>query len=282
MPENENYLKNEAMVVHDVKGIDPLLDLPLLSSLEALTKAWPADVNAYGEGRADEVNAKSLDKDKALELFKVKRSGLFFDDPDRFSPLIADCLQELKEDLGLSNLTYSRSLIYAIAKGQGTDAHFDQNINFVLQIKGSKKWWLSKNESVQNPLERHTIGEAPSAELQSYSPEFPSEFPEKSNEITLERGSLLFLPRGTWHKTLANSDSISLNFTYSAPAWVDIFLAALRSRLVQSKDWRETANFVNDPDLYKHAVEKFDHLLKDLSEDSKSWKAYEILKSTET
>jgi 50S ribosomal protein L16 3-hydroxylase len=278
----ESYLKDEPIAAHGVKGLEELTSLPLLESLESLLKEWPSLVNAYLEGTADEVNSHAVSTDEASKLFINQGRGLFFDDPNRFSPLIEKCLQELKQDLGLSNLTYARSLIYAIAKGKGTAAHFDQNINFVLQVSGTKKWWIAPNTSVRNPTERHTLGHPIAPELASYMDgEFPKEFPENAKEYILKPGSVLFLPRGTWHKTLAETDALSLNFTYSAPTWIDLMTAALRGRLTQSSEWRETANFVNDPELHVHANEKFDRLISELAQDAQTWRAQDILGATE-
>ena len=278
----EYYLKGVPLVAHQFKGLDRLSSHPMLNNLEDLIAAWPATVNAYQDGTADEVNSLAVSANEALSLFNEKRSGLYFDDPNRFDPFIDQMLQELRIDLGLSNLTYARSLIYVIAKGKGTATHFDQNINFVIQMTGSKKWWIAPNSSVQNPLSRHTLGHPVDPELESYSDIFPQSMPEDATEYTLKPGSVLFLPRGCWHKTEALEDAISLNFTYTAPSWLDLISAAIRSRLVHSETWRESADFVNDPVLAPHAVRKFDQLLSEFALDAATWKATDILSLTET
>lgn len=279
----EQYLQDKPVVVHGLENLEDLRDLPFLASVERLLEEWPTQVNAYLEGTADEINSHQVSAQEARQLFINKRSGLYFDAPDRFCPLIDECLHELRLDLGLSELTYARSLIYAIAKDQGTAGHFDQNINFVLQVSGTKKWWIAPNTHVQNPMERHTLGHPVAPELSGYlGQELPETFPEHATEHILKPGSLLFLPRGAWHKTQALSDALSLNFTYSAPTWIDLFTAALRGRLIQSSDWRETADFVKDQDLHLHAAERFDHLLSQLAQDAQTWRAEDILGVTET
>ena len=109
----------------------------------------------------------------------------------------------------------------------------------------------------------------------------PEAFPDDGTEFTLGPGSMLFVPRGSWHRTEAISDAVSLNFTFTAPSWIDILTTALRGRLAQSSDWRETADFVTDDQYYTHAKEKFDSLLKDLANDVPSWNATDILSATE-
>jgi len=278
----EHYLNNEPILVQNIAALEKLSSLPFLSSLESLFNNWPTSVNTYLEGTADEVNSGEVDIDKAKNLFDVEKRGLFFDDPNRFSETIDHCLQQLRIDLGLSNLTYARSLIYLIAKGKGTATHFDQNINFVLQISGTKKWWIAANSHVINPTTRHTLGHPIDPELSSYSPEkFPEEIPQNAKEYILEPGSLLFLPRGAWHKTEALSDALSLNFTYSAPTWIDLLTATLRGHLIQSEQWRETANFVNDKDLRPHALGKLDQMMEGLVKNMQHLSAEDIFSTTE-
>jgi 50S ribosomal protein L16 3-hydroxylase len=276
------YRENRPLTAHhDIERFSELTSLKYLSSLSSLIECWPSKVNAYSPGIPDEVNSTKVDPAQAQKLFS-SGSGLYFDDPNNYEEVLAKTLEGLRQDLGLSNLTYSRSLIYAIPKGKGTAPHFDQNINFVLQISGTKKWWLAPNTSVENPMTRYTIGTNPDPELDSYLDEdLPTSFPDNPTEYELRPGSVLFLPRGTWHKTEATEDALSLNFTFSAPTWIDMLQTALRSRLTQSPFWRGTANFTTDLELHTKAVSMFDTLLDQLKQDVPSWQARDILRAIE-
>jgi len=277
------YLEDRPFIVHNqTESFKELFSLSLLNSIDDLLKLWPKEVGSYNQGIADEGNSIKVSISEAKALFHSGR-GLYFDDPNTIDSTINKWLMGIKEDLGLSNLTYSRSLIYAIKKGFGTATHFDQNINFVLQVHGTKKWWIAPNTHVKNPMTRHTLGLEIDPELKSYTDsEMPISIPENAIEYTLEPGSMLFVPRGAWHKTEALSDALSLNFTYSAPTWIDLVTTTIRARLVQSEKWRETANFVNDPVLYPKALETLDDLLADLSVDMLDWRASNILGLTES
>lgn len=105
--------------------------------------------------------------------------------------------------------------------------------------------------------------------------------PSDAQTFELKPGSLLFVPRGYWHSTLADGDSLALNFTYTAPAWIDLFMSALRSRLLQSELWRETANGVGDPAQRSLCEAKLGVLLSELIDDLPHWRARDILDATE-
>jgi len=276
------YRDNTPMVSHELgDSISELIDLPFLQSLEDLLTFWPKTVDCYLPGIADEVNSVTTSTQSARELFKEGR-GLIFNDADTESNILKEWVDELSSDLGLSSLTYGRSLIYAIPAGKVTDPHFDQNINFVLQIRGTKKWWVAPNHDVENPMTRHTIGSFVDPELESYAGEMPETFPTDANEFTLRPGSFLFVPRGAWHTTKASDeDTLSISFTFSAPTWIDLLSAAMRGRLAQSSQWRATADFVGDEELSHEAIEKLDLLLADLAQEIPHWRAQDILSATE-
>lgn len=257
--------------------------LPLLQSLEALLKHWPDQVQAHLPKVADEASAIDVSPAEARKLFE-NGMGLMFERAQKVAPELGLWLEAIRKDLGLSALTESRCLLYATPKGKGTAPHFDQNVNFVLQLHGTKKWWLAPNRHVENPLSRHTMGLPTDPELQTYLERpMPTKMPSGIEPITLEPGSLLFVPRGTWHWTEAESDALSLNFTYSAPTWLDLLTAALRSRLALSPEWRETAQGVSSSSKAQRetAREKFDSLLTELTHDLPNWAADDILGATE-
>lgn len=268
----KHFLTSEPFVVHG-KELDHLLAMPFLTSLEALLNAWPSSIQVHLPELRDEISSLDTDSEHAMGFFH-QGMGLLFNDVQKLDPALEEWLRNIAQEMGISKMTYGRNLLYATPDGVGTAPHFDQNINFVLQLHGTKKWKVAKNQQLKNPLTRHTMGQPADPELASYlHQDFPTEMPEDAEDFELRPGSLLFVPRGAWHSTLAEGDALALNFTFTAPAWVDLFTAALRSRLIQSEEWRETA------DLHTH---KFDQLLLALVQDLPHWRASSILEATET
>jgi len=265
---------DEPFVVHGLgESIAPLTGLPLLASLDDLLRSWPNPVQVHLPDIADEASSVDATPADARKLFAAGM-GLLFNDIHTLSPELARWLTAIRRDLELPALTHGRCLVYATPAGKGTAPHFDQNINFVLQLHGTKHWTLAANHHVERPLTRHTMGLAPDPELQTYAgAPLPEQMPADQQTITLEPGSLLFVPRGVWHQTTASSDALSLNFTYSAPTWLDLLGAALRSRLALDRDWRATAT-PSEP-------EALTTLLTRLAAELPRWTAADILASTE-
>ncbi len=261
-------------VTHGLQStVKELTDLPFLKSLDAMLAAWPGNVQVHLPDVRDESSAIDVAPKIAKQKFEEKMA-LLFNNVQDISPVLKDWLANISFDLGLPKSTYGRCMVYATPDGKGTAAHFDQNINFVLQIHGTKTWWLAPNFTFVNPTERFTIGQPLDPELASYAlEEPPTTMPEPQEKIVLKPGSMLFVPRGYWHRTEAEGEALALNFTFSQPTWIDLLLLALRSRLSLSPEWRELAK-VDSP-------ERFDSLLAELREDLPNWEAQDILGATE-
>lgn len=250
-----------------------LFSLPLLGSLDDLLGGWPDAVEVFHPEVADEASSDMVPTDEARTQFAKGRT-LLLSEVQLHAPRLLPWLEAIRVDLGFSALTESRCLVYATPAGTGTATHFDQNVNFVVQVHGTKRWWLAPNTHVTRPMTRHRLGQPLDPELESYARlPMPTEMPADRTEVVLEPGSVLFVPRGTWHATEARTDALSLNFTFSAPTWLDVFGAALRGRLAQSSDWREAAAPAD--------AATFEALLLELAEDAVSWDADEILAVTE-
>lgn len=278
----DHYEKGEPFMVrpqHEM--IKPLLELPFLISLNSLLNSWPHIIQAHLPDVRDEASSIDTTTKDALKLFN-NGMGLLFNEAHTISPLLNQWLDDLRKDLGLSAMTIGRCLIYATPDGKGTAPHFDQNINFVLQVHGTKKWKMAPNQDVSNPLTRHTMGMDPDPEMMSYlDGPLPTQMPEDAQEFVLTPGSVLFVPRGYWHSTEAEGDALALNFTFTPPTWIDLFTAAMRSRLALIPEWRETADGVSDEARRAQTQQKFDFLLATLAQELPHWRASDVLEATD-
>lgn len=268
------FAKNSPGIVHGLsKDIQEITDLYFLKSLDSMLTSWPDKIQAHLPDVRDEASSIDVNATDARKLFE-NGMGLLFNEVQTISPLLDEYLQLIRNNIGLSAMTISRCLVYATPDGKGTAPHFDQNINFVLQIHGTKKWQIAPNTDVINPLTRHTMGLMPDPEMTSYLEKpLPETMPENTQSFELSPGSLLYVPRGYWHSTEADGDALALNFTFTPPTWIDLLTAALRGRLALSPEWRETAN----PSLDN----RFQELLDELKTDLPHWRASDILSATD-
>lgn len=253
-----------------------LFALEQLQDLEILVAARQRKVRACLPDFDDEYSSIHLDPQDALKVYRNNMT-LVFDSMQTQDATIASTLKNLRQDLGLvtggdeNDLCKARSIVYATPAGCGTRLHFDANANFIIQLKGSKKWRLAANESVDNPTERFTTGalEMPAAlEKQCHAP-LIEELSEDCLEVLMTPGCVLYVPRGYWHETSSDEDSLSLNFTFSQPTWADVFTKSMQELLLTSPEWRELADGLEGRDVNRKqaAVSRFNFLLKNLAQE---------------
>jgi 50S ribosomal protein L16 3-hydroxylase len=263
-----------------------LFALPQLQDVRSLIAARVAKVRACLPDYDDEYSSILLDPEEALKVYRNNMT-LVFDSMQTQNETIASTLMKVRSDLGLvvgedGELTQSRAIAYATPAGGRTRLHFDANANFVFQLRGTKRWTLAPNTSVENPTERYTscTGEiAAVLEKQCHAP-LLEELSQESPEFILEPRSVLFVPRGYWHETTTEDDSLSLNFTFSQPTWADVFAKSLHGHLLQSEHWRELADGLEGLDVNRKeaAIARLEQLFRQLVQELPSISASELLK----
>lgn len=267
----------EPLFIPPIPGkLQTLFDLPQLQSLELLLAARQRPVRACLPDFDDEYSSIHVQPSDALKVYRNNMT-LVFDSMQSQDATIAASLKQIRQDLGLvtggeeNDLCKARSIAYATPAGCGTRLHFDANANFVIQIRGTKTWRLAPNESVEYPTERFTAGspEMPAAlEKQCHAP-LIDELPDDSMTCVMKPGCVLFVPRGFWHETTTEEESLSLNFTFSQPTWADVFTKSLQEVLLSSPDWRELADGLQGADAARRdqAIQRFEFLVKNLTEE---------------
>lgn len=236
--------------LHSSGPLERFFNLPGLdqiSNLEDILRIYKNPIMVVGDIVIEEtggiLNKLLVSPEEALSWYE-KGAALEFDFTDLFIPELRNSINNLKSMLGLPQGTMTKAVMYAASKSGGFSAHFDGYCNFIFQLKGKKKWRIADNNNVKNPLQHYELIEAPylPEQLNSYwKGDFPS--PELSHgvEVELNTGSFLFLPRGSWHSTSSSDETISLNFTFGQPAWLDLLLIELKNQLIKKDEWRELA-----------------------------------------
>jgi hypothetical protein len=115
------------------------------------------------------------------------------------------------------------------ADTQGFQCHYDLHEVFVLQVEGTKHW------RVFRPLT-----EAP---VEGWTPEAAQEVlqTEPYVDVVLQRGDVLYVPRGHWHYAIAEH-SLSLHVTVGITCRKGLaFLDWLQGELADDPAWRRNA-----------------------------------------
>lgn len=141
------------------------------------------------------------------------------------------------------------------AKYEGFGWHYDAEEVFVLQTHGSKNWWLRKNTVNPWPL----IDQIPRD--QRYGREIMPVMHSR-----LDCGDWLYIPAGYWHKTQAETDSISLSVGIRAWTALDVF-DVLRPLLADSMLWRQRLPCFGAHANIENASGQWQDLLNSLGED---------------
>ncbi|WP_394838935.1 hypothetical protein LVJ94_18760 [Pendulispora rubella] len=123
-----------------------------------------------------------------------------------------------------------------------TRAHFDTADIFSIQLRGRKTWRIAPNEFAPAPLRNWATLHPLAPELRQYADGLPpTEMPENATSYTLEKGGILHMPRGYWHDTFSDEDSLSLHIQIASPSRAEILLSMLKNELAREQWWREPA-----------------------------------------
>jgi len=200
------------------------LDIARIAGLaQEGTQAWIAnDYVAHSVIPVDATNAAGFfDIGATLYFLNVRLEGL---------------TQPLAAFLGAPPQKIIASLFLTPASG-GASPHFDKNENFTIQLTGAKRWIVGDTPMVPASPAGYVLGQQVPPALAGLLDETRE---ETSHAVEMRPGSLLYVPRGTVHRTEAGQPSWSLNLSYSSKTWLDLIGVGLRRRLEGSARWRSS------------------------------------------
>ena len=244
----QNWPSRHAVAHGPLERLGPLGALPEFTNLSLLLNAYPGKIRVALPDKRDEHSSRQVDAAEA-EALHNQGMALILNAVERFLPPVQFWLDALRTELGLPLKCDPRSIVYVSPAGSGNSPHFDANANFVVQIRGTKRWQIAPNTSVVNPTDRWAMNQDDlSEELEGYVDNpLPTQMPVDAETFELKPGSVLFVPRGYWHSTESTEDTLALNFTFGQPTWTDLMVTALRTRLLKDPSWRELANGLRAP-----------------------------------
>jgi len=181
-----------------------------------------------------------IDKRTAEFVYKMGLT-LYFTDITRAVPGAKAFVRQLEADLGLNPGT-CRVSAWASPSESGAACHYDAHDIISIQLRGTKQFELAPVEGLRNPYGTQYSSGATRPEDDAF-PQMATGFPVSRDAdfrtLVLEPGSVLFFPRGTWHRTYASGDSLAVAFVLEPPSAADCVLDELRYVLLQDPDWRQ-------------------------------------------
>jgi ribosomal protein L16 Arg81 hydroxylase len=224
--------------------------------VENILKRELRKVSVWFESKDGSFQIVEMDSSSAYKFYKA---GLTIFIPEINSVTIDKLHLNLGKQLGRAQENKLCSL-FASQEGAGTGCHFDQLENFTIQLKGRKKWKISPNESVVYPVENYSTRKKMqgNSRFNNYlNKPLPTKMPEPSTLIEMEPGSLLYVPRGSWHDTFSTKDeSLSLLLSFPVATWSELFLSGLRTAVEQDQTWRENAIFPSNSSVHWECAHK--------------------------
>jgi ribosomal protein L16 Arg81 hydroxylase len=149
-------------------------------------------------------------------------------------------LRQLEVELGIAEGS-ARITVWASPKGDGASTHFDGEDVFSIQLAGTKRFEVAPMNEYANPVGSQFAPGAPAYD--DMYPQIENGFPDASRAqfqaYDMKPGSVLFIPRGTWHRTTAAQDSFAVSIGINPPTIAESFLDQLRHLLLQDPQWRK-------------------------------------------
>ena len=181
-----------------------------------------------------------IDKKTAEFVYKMGLT-VYFTDIASAVPGAQGFLRQLEADLGLNPGT-SRVTAWASPSENGAACHYDAHDIISVQLQGTKEFELAPVEGLSNPYGTQYSAGATRPDDEAF-PQMAGGFPDSRDAnfqtFVLKPGSVLFFPRGTWHRTYASGESLAVAFVLEPAAAADCVLRQLRYVLLQDPKWRQ-------------------------------------------
>ena len=213
-----------------------LFSSPELLSFRALASRYQGWLG-FGRGAAGG-RMLSVQQVNPMHLYEM---GLSVYLPDIASnvPGAEPFLRQLETDLGIAGGS-CHITVWASPKDDGAPTHFDGEDVFSIQLTGTKRFEVARMTEYAFPVGPQFGPDAqPHDEMY---PQLENGFPEaveaEFRAVDMKPGSVLFVPRGTWHRTTAEQDSFAISIGIRPPSVMDSFLDQLRCVLLQHPEWR--------------------------------------------
>lgn len=220
----------------DPARLPAFLRVPELTSIEALACRYRGGLR-FTQGRRYQ-KMIAIDQVDAMALYRMGLTLQFED----IVPIVAGAdaaLHQLETELGI-NPGAARMSAFASPEQDGLSVHFDAQDIFSIQLRGGKRFHVAPVEDLRFPSGTQYVPK--SEPFEALYPQATMGFPDVDracfNTIEMQPGSVLYMPRGTWHRSESDGDSLSVSIGLYVPSALDCLLAQLEPLLLQDPAWR--------------------------------------------
>ena len=238
---------------------------PKLSSVETLGRGYSGSIR-FTQGRRCPKMVQIQGVRPAL-LYEMGLT-LQFEDVSKEIEGADAFLRELEYELGIPYGTAFMS-VFASPEHEGLSCHYDAQDLISIQLRGTKQFHIAPVEQIRNPYGvQYVPGTEPFDELYPQATQgFPDAEGVEFQTVEMRPGTVLILPRGTWHYTEAENESVSVSIILDPPIAADSILQQLRWLLLQDPRWRRPLyGAQGNPALQPDARATMDELLAELPE----------------
>jgi ribosomal protein L16 Arg81 hydroxylase len=232
------YWPGKVFVAHgDPARLPAFLRSPELASVEALSAAYRG-ATRFCSGRSSYTKMAPGPQVPAISLYRMGLTVQFEDIAPWVAQAQAD-LRRLEADLGI-NSGAARASAFASPVSEGLGLHFDTYDLFSVQLRGGKRFHVAPVDGLVNPVGNPYVpGSEPMAD---FYPQAVNGFPDPGSAqftcIEMQPGSVLYLPRSTWHYTESAADSLSVSICLFLSPVADFVVRQLYLMLLQDPRWR--------------------------------------------
>jgi ribosomal protein L16 Arg81 hydroxylase len=232
-----DYWPKQPFVTHGpIERLPASMRGPILSSPAALGQGYHGRLR-FTHGGSDRMAQLG---DVAAAVLQDMGLTVHFVDIGACVPGINELLREFEGELALHQGAMSISAFTA-PRDDGLSCHYDAQELVSIQLHGSKNFHYAPMHEIRNPIGTQVTPRGqPFDEL---FPQLDGEFPDpdraRFSVAPMQPGSVLFLPRGTWHYTQASEHSLSLSIRIDVQPALAALLEQLRLLLLQDADWRQ-------------------------------------------
>jgi JmjC domain len=232
-----SHWPDKALAAHGgLQRLPPALRVPELQSMEALAAKY--------RGRLSFGNATMSSRTVGIEnaspsLLLRMGLSLYMVDIALMIPALKELLHQLERELGAPTGS-ARIGAFAAPPSNGVTCHYDAEEVFSIQLHGEKRFHIAKANGIEQPWGMQFNPGDPC--FDDLYPQVPAGFPDPKDAefetVHMKPGTVLFMPRGTWHYTESGEDSLSVSIVVRIPAAFECALEALRLRMLGDARWR--------------------------------------------